>query len=1063
MIDPDLRDRVYQMFVLEVPGMLETIETELVTLGFDRSDTKVHNLLRAAHSIKGCAASLGLETIRDLAHQIEAIFRTLNHPELPFDRSLEELLFQLYDCLSQLINSEINRIPLSLDLDIKTQIVLAKLDESIGHFVIAGERVPHDLDLGIDITRSIFEVDVAQSLSRLAEILADPGATRIVVGEFRAQADVFTGIAELFRLPGFGQIAHTTIAALNRHPDRAHEICHFALADFYRGLEAVLAGDRVLGGSISPEFADLMLLDPQSTIEDAEDRFDLVDIFDREFAVDIFDADAQLPIDDSFDLADIFEAHQLEPFVFSNVADDLDLLFEDMMVISSIPIFRAEITKDLDFDLVDIFEQFGTESGLDRSIAIRELVATISNNFEQLPPVSHDDLRRSGIATIPKTVRPVKIKKPHQSRQSGLHNPSQLSIRVAVDRLDRMNNLVGQLAIERHGLSLYNQQVNETVRALRIECEKFQLIGDKMRQIADKISIADSPLFSSNNVEIYHQDHNFRDRFDALEFDRYGQLHSIAQETLEQLAQIGEKIEDLTLFTTQSDLQIDRQKQLISHLRDDLRWSRMLPLGEILNRFPRTLHDLSIEYQKPCDLKITGAGVLVDKAAIEKLFDPLVHLLRNAFDHGIDTPEIRKQQGKPERGLIEINAYHQGSQTIIEVRDDGRGIDLNRVTAKAISLGLIDTMYPVDSNTISGKSGGENQIFDILFYPGFSTTDRVTPLSGRGMGLDIVKEQIQAIKGKISVQSEWARGTTFTLNIPLTLTIAQLMICQAGKAFYAFPADSIQRIIIPTPAQIKQQNLHRQLHWHHLTMPIYSLADLLGYSNPLAERNISQTLKTAVNNPSEWLAPILLIRMGDRLIGLEIDRVISEQELTIKPFGKAITPPSYSYGCTILGDGSILPVLDPHTLIRTLIERPNCRLPQPPRSTLEPIDSGKLILVVDDSITSRQSLCLTLEKYGYRTLQAKDGQAALQLLRAQKNEIKLTICDVEMPNLNGFEFLNIRRQDSTLTHIPVAMLTSRSNQKHRQFATHLGAINYFVKPYLENDFIAEIAKIVMSK
>ncbi len=1062
MIDPDLRDRVYQMFVLEVPGMLETIETELVTLGWDRSDTKVHNLLRAAHSIKGCAASLGLETIRDLAHQIEAIFRILNHPELPFNRPLEELLFQLYDCLSQLISSEINRVPLSLDIDTKIQIVLAKLDESIGHFVIAGERVPHDLDLGIDITRSIFEVDVAQSLSRLAEILADPGAASTVVGEFRAQADVFTGIAELVTLPGFGQIAHATIAAFDRHPHRAHEICCFALADFDCGLEAVLAGDRVSGGSISPEFAELMVSDPQSTMRELEARFDLADIFERELVVDLIDADARLAIGDSFDLADIFDVDELEPIAFSTVTDDLDLLFEEMILTPSITIFCSEVStdRDFDFDLVDIFEQFATRSTVEQSTAIRELVATIRNDFEQLPSISQSDLIRVGIGAPPKPIRSAKIKK---SRTAIIPNSTQLSVRVSVDRLDRMNNLVGELAIERHGLSLHNQQLNETVRALRVKCEEFQLIGDRMRQIADKISISDRSNFYSQNVESYPHSNDFSDRFDALELDRYGQLHSIAQETLEQLAQIEEKIEDLTLFTVQSDLQIARQKQLISHLRDDLRWSRMLPLGEILNRFPRTLHDLSIEYEKPCDLKITGAGVLVDKAAIEKLLDPLVHLLRNAFDHGIDAPEIRKQYGKPERGLIEINAYHQGSQTVIEVRDDGRGIDLNRVKAKAISLGLIDLAEVVSPNIISGQSSGENPIFDLLFYPGFSTTDQVTALSGRGMGLDIVKAQIQAIKGKISVQSEWERGTTFTLTIPLTLTIAQLMICQAGKAFYAFPADSIQRIVVPTPAQIKQQDLHRELHWHHLTIPIYNLADLLAYSNPLAERSISQTLKTAVNNPIDWLAPILLIRTGDRLVGIEIDRVISEQELTIKPFGKAITPPSYSYGCTILGDGSILPVLDAHTLIRTLIDRPNCSLPQRSRIALESVNSSKLILVVDDSVTSRQSLCLTLEKYGYRTLQAKDGQVALQLLREQKSEIKLVICDVEMPNLNGFEFLNIRRQDQTITHIPVAMLTSRSNQKHRQFATHLGAIDYFVKPYLETDFIPAIAKIVMSK
>ncbi len=1092
MLDPDLRDRVYQMFIQEVPGMLEKIETELVTLGTDRTVTKVHNLLRAAHSIKGCAASLGLEDIRDLAHQVEAIFRVIDHPELTFNRRLEKLLFEIYDCLFQLVTCEIDQVPLPLGVATKTQIVLAKLDEEIGHFVIAGAKLPHDLDLGMDMTRSIFEVDVAQSLVRLESILADP-VSATAVCEFRAQADVFTGIAELLSLPGFGRIAHATIAALDRHPDRALEICYFALADFHQSLAAVLAGDRVSGGSISRDFAKLIASEPRSVADTnqilataAQDRlFDLEDIFDRKLVIE-----ANFLVDDQFDLiADFLDLpitaisidcqsgsvsqQQKSPLVVqsppsrTNISKDIyltepdlidfaneseaefDFLLLDMISAPIMPIYLPEI--DLIFDLADIFEPTTEIDFRDRQVALRAMVAAIATDFDKLLPVTHEDLVSAGIAPVAKAVKPLPIGK---FRKISPPKSSQLSVRVAIDRLERMNNLVGELAIERHGLALHNEQLHETLQELRLKCENFQIIGDQMRQIADGLAISDLSIQPPVSVFSSTFEHNLTQQFDVLELDRYGKLHSIAQETIEQIAQIQEQIDDLHLFTTQSNRQIDRQKQLLSHLRDDLMWSRMLPLGEILNRFPRTLHDLSIEYHKPCDLKITGAGVLVDKGAIEKLLDPLVHLLRNAFDHGIETPTIRQQQGKPERGSIEINAYHQGSQTVIEVRDDGRGIDLERVKAKGIALGLIAAQDAATANP--------ERIFDLLFYPSFSTADRVTELSGRGMGLDIVKAQIQAIKGTISIRSTPRRGTTFSLRIPLTLTIAQLMVCQAGEAIYAFPADSIQRIVVPTAAQMQLQDTQRCFNWHHLIIPIYNLQEILLYANPLSERIISQTLKVAVNHPLDWLPPILLIRTGERVVGLEIDRLITEQELTIKPFGTSIRPPSYSYGCTILGDGSILPVLDAHTLIRTVIDQPNCILPQTPRIPLEPIDPSKLILVVDDSITSRQSLCLSLEKHGYRTIQAKDGQVALQLLRQKATEIKLVICDVEMPNMNGFEFLNIRRQDRTLTHIPIVMLTSRSNTKHRQFATHLGAIDYFVKPYLENDFMNAIDKLAIN-
>ncbi len=1092
--------------------MLQTIETELVTLSVDRSVTKVNNLLRAAHSIKGGAASLGLEQIADLAHQIEDIFRVLNHPDLPFDRHLEQLLFQVYDCLDRLVTAELDGETLAPELHTNTQIVLANLDEEIGHFVIAGQQVPDGFLSSVDLTQSIFEVDVAQSLARLERVLLDPECTNIAVGEFRAQSEVFTGIASLTNLPGFGNLACATIAALDRHPDRAREICCFALVDFYATLDAVLTTDRATCGAISPGFAFLMAEQPRSATAQPHDSFDLEELFDRaDTALDlIFDFDdreydpsatpldvqvehlfapvAELQLDWlavaiapvastdraevalrqiesprssvdaevanlSFDLVDIFDLATADLSADLAIGYDLVDLFDlpsDNWRSPAITVFLpdAEPTSQ-SFDLADIFDVPLTTQPQQSQIG--SIVADLTSNFDKLAP--------SDPATFtppPQAIAPRRIKKSRKSAPAPL---PQLSVRVAIDRLDRMNNLIGELAIERHGLALYTEQFGDTLRQLRSKCENFQTIGDRLRQIADTLAISTQYPPPTTQLAEFPFALDLDRHFDALELDRYSELHTIAQATIEQLAQIDEQIEDLALFTTQSAQQIDRQQQILAHLRDDLMWARMLPLGEILNRFPRTLHDLSVEFNKPVDLTITGSGVLVDRAAIDKLLDPLLHLLRNAFDHGIDLPAARQAAGKSARGAIAITAYHQGSQTVIEIADDGRGIDLNTIKSKAIALGLL--------TPVAAAIATRERLLDLLFEPGFSTADRVTKLSGRGMGLDIVKAQIQALDGTIAIDSQLGTGTTFILRIPLTLTIAQLLVCQVGNAVYAFPTDSIQKIVVPTPAQRAQQGTQQVFQWRNLTIPIYKLADLLTYSIPVPERTLSHTLKSSANNPSDWLPPLLLIRQGDRIVALEIDRLITEQELTIVPFGKAIKPPSYSYGCTILGDGVILPVLDPHTLIQVLVERPRVRTPSltpAPSQACAPegallIDS---ILVVDDSITTRQSLCLSLEKFGYRTIQAKDGQEALHILRQKTSELKLVVCDVEMPNMNGFEFLNIYRQDREISHIPVVMLTSRSNTKHRQFAAHLGAVEYFIKPYIEQDFMAAIGKIVNS-
>jgi two-component system, chemotaxis family, sensor histidine kinase and response regulator PixL len=1173
-IDPELRDRVYQLFSSEVPKMLETIETELVSLGTRRDEKTVHNLLRAAHSIKGSAASLGLTAITDLAHQLEDIFRVLNHPELPFDRELELLLFEAYDCLNKMILAEISREVLPAQFQIETQIFLADLDEKIGHFVIAGQKFPSGHLDDLDVTRLIFEVDVAQSLDRLAGVLADPGSAHILVGEFRAQAEVFTGIASLTNLPGFGVLAHTTLAALERHPDRIREICNLALADFYTAAEAVLTGDKATCGTISPEFAVLIAAQSQAELMaiqlENEDSWDLEDSFGYQAAFDVvlppievdfvieellvgsekcglgvsplgfvpwsgnptgrtppsgapfqdsrergvgswelgagsggryyaadrecrFDLEEMFDLPDlaidspmiadgsslRFDLEDIFDLPDLEikiPAIGdgSSLRFDLEDIFDlpnweicsrsiadrsslrfDLEDIFDLPDLEIKIPaiadrSSLKFDLEDIFDLppiVDLTLDLDlqlRQQEIRSMVSDLIRDFDKFEPIN-----ASTFAPSANVIKPIRIKK---SRKIATTATSQLSVRVTLDRLERMNNLMGELAIERNGLALSNEQSTEILHRLRSKCVHFQTIGDKLQQLADTLAISTQYSPALRNTPALAISQDLDHQFDLLELDRYSEIHQIAQATIEQIAQIEEQIEDLALFTTQSHSQIDRQKQQISHLRDDLMWARMLPLGEILNRFPRTLHDLSIEFNKPVDLKITGAGVLVDRAVIDKLLDPLVHLLRNAFDHGIDLPAARQAMGKPERGSIEITAYHQGSQTVIEVTDDGRGIDIDKIRAKAIALKLY--------TTVDAALATKEQLFDLLFTPGFSTADKITKLSGRGMGLDIVKEQIESTKGTVSIDSQVGQGTTFTLCIPLTLTIAQLMVCQVGNAVYAFPADSIQKIVVPTPNQLSQQADRQVFHWQNLTIPVYKLTDLLTYSIPVPERTISHTLKSSADNPADWLPPLLLIRRANRIIALEIDRLITEQELTIKPFGKAIKPPSYSYGCTILGDGIILPVLDPHTLIQVLIDRPLCPLQTVPATLAT---SSKSILVVDDSITTRQSLCLTLEKFGYRSFQAKDGQEALQILRQKASEIALVVCDVEMPIMNGFEFLNVYRQDKNITHIPVVMLTSRSNIKHRQFATHLGAVDYFIKPYVEQEFMSSIDKIITNK
>ncbi|HEY9639256.1 MAG TPA: response regulator, partial [Coleofasciculaceae cyanobacterium] len=676
---------------------------------------------------------------------------------------------------------------------------------------------------------------------------------------------------------------------------------------------------------------------------------------------------------------------------------------------------------------------------------------------------------------------------PVRNRQTEAPVSPSLTVRVDSDRLERMNNLVGELMINRDGLSLQSEQLQTVLRELQNRFARFQTMVVQLQEQSDQILTSPerrAPEHSISENRGYEIKSASRTRnetleiskeavststyaalgtssalveFDPLEMDSYGSLHSQFQELLEDMVQLEEAVDDINLFCRQSNRILDQQQQTLSHLQNEFRWARMLPLEEVLNRFPRVLRDLSTTYRKPANLKFTGTEILIDKAILEKLYDPLLHLLRNAFDHGIEPAQVRLQQGKSEQGQLEIRAYYKGNQTIIEVKDDGQGLNLDRIRSRAFELGWLSPEQLIFTPPA--------QLFEFIFEPGFSTASQVSELSGRGVGLDVVRSQLQAIKGSVAVTSTPGQGTTFTLYLPLTLTIAKLIICLVGATALAISADSVEEVLTPQPSQIKQSGTQRFLYWREQIIPTYRLADLLNYTCPIPDTAPSKALAT-VSSPQDWAPPMLILRQEQQVFALEVDRLVNEQELVIKPFGSAIAPPNYAYGCTILGDGSLIPIIDGAALL-SLGKDQNTASP-----TLKKAGSSahkvspaiktvqtSTVLVVDDAITLRQTLTLSLERAGFRVLQARDGWEAIEQLR-QSPTVKLVICDVEMPNMNGFEFLSYRRQNPDLSDTPVVMLTSRNNPKHRWLALQLGATDYFSKPYLEQEFLAAIEKII---
>lgn len=642
------------------------------------------------------------------------------------------------------------------------------------------------------------------------------------------------------------------------------------------------------------------------------------------------------------------------------------------------------------------------------------------------------------------------------------------TIRVDVARLDNLSTFVGELVTQENTTALQNQQLQNTLSLTGQRLIQFEQIARELQDWIDQSqkSAASLPMLQHQRERMAQP--STHPNFDPLQMDSYNHLYTLVQSTMEEIAQQNEAMRDLMLISQQFQQTHQQKQQVLRQVRNSLLWVRMLPLGDILQRFPRMVRDMSAQCGKRVTVKLVGANTLVDKLILEKLFDPLVHLVRNAVDHGIELPAVRESKGKPAQATLEICAYHRNNQIHIDVQDDGRGIDVERIRARVVAL-----------NWASAEQADEltnEQLYEYLFSPGFSTAAWVNEISGRGVGLDAVRVQIKNLKGQISLVSEPGKGTTFTMRLPLTMNVADLLVFSIKNNLMAIAADTLVSIVSVPLDQLQTQQDRQFYQWQDQLIPIHPQQPFLQHY-PLPPHN-NETFQ-AIPLPQNH-AMLLLIAAEAGIVALQVDQILQKQELVIKPFGIAVTAPPFLSGCTILGDGSLIPVINGQTLSVSGRETLELNLPLPvgpealpaissltaklpqtiTEETLQSLQrlyrthSHPTLLVVDDSLTARQMLAFTLEKAGYRVVQARDGQDALRQLR-QEPAIRAVFCDVEMPRMNGFEFLSHCYQEFA-DPPPVIMVTSRAGDKHRQMAQDLGARFYLTKPYLEQSLMATL-------
>ena len=614
---------------------------------------------------------------------------------------------------------------------------------------------------------------------------------------------------------------------------------------------------------------------------------------------------------------------------------------------------------------------------------------------------------------------------PTADRRSGTDRRGNAQVlRVPVSRLDDLVRSVSELVLNR---STFEQHY----AALLAQVEELKFSAARIRKVAQKLE-ADYEVraLAGNSVSNGHEG------FDALEFDRYTDFHLLTRElteTASDVATISARVSD-SIDDVDGDL--TRLGRLTREIQDKTLEFRMLPLRTLTTRLERTVRVTADACGKRVDFAIEGEEVTLDKSLLEHLSDPLLHLLRNAVDHGVESPEQRRAAGKPEHGRITVRAFHDGTDVVVEVEDDGKGLDAERIRHTAIRRGLVGE---TEATALAPEA-----LFDYIFEPGFSTASRVSEISGRGVGMDVVKSAVVRAGGRIHIDSRPGAGVKISVRAPMTLAITRVLLVRAGGQTFGFPLGAVVQVVRPHPTAIAKVGDDRVLTIDGRAHPLRDLADVLGLAR-------SMDIPTA--------QPVLIANVAGRRVALAVDAILHSRDAVIKSLGTHLRRVPGIWGATLLGDGTVVLILNAADL-GGVTEGAHVRMLARPTVPAEP--QTRTVLVVDDSLSMRHVLSTTVTKAGWNVLQARDGLDALEVVHRSAPPPDAILLDIEMPRMDGYEFLSTIRAIPGYAALPIVMLTSRGSDKHRERAKALGATEYLVKPFRDDVLIDTLMRLVQS-
>ena len=639
------------------------------------------------------------------------------------------------------------------------------------------------------------------------------------------------------------------------------------------------------------------------------------------------------------------------------------------------------------------------------------------------PPADRliDAIKNFSHPAVPETpvVAPVTAKTEVPTPEAGAD-----MVKVSAELLDDLVNLAGETSIFRGRIE---QQVNDARVALSEMETTIERMRDQLRRLDTETQ---GRILSRQQVEAERLGY---EEFDPLEMDRHSQLQQLSRALFESASDLLDLKETLDRTNQDAENLLQQQGRINTELQEGLMRTRMVPFERMLPRLKRIVRQVSSELGKDVEFVVGNAEGEMDRNVLERMAAPLEHMLRNAVDHGLESAEVRIAAGKPAQGRITLDLAREGGDIIFDIRDDGAGVPLDAVRRKAIKRGML-----APDSDISDRD-----VLQFILQPGFSTAEKITQISGRGVGMDVVHEEVRQLGGSMSIDSTAGQGVHFRIRLPFTVSVNRALMVQCGEDQYAIPLNTIDGIVRVLPNELEGH--------YRLDPPTYKYA---GQHYELCY--LGELLKTSTRPKllgQSLPLPVLLVQCNERHIAVQVDSMAGTREIVVKSLGPQFAAVQGLSGATILGDGRVVLILDLLAPIRAM----QTRVPQRPVTQEVEAEPHKplLVLVVDDSVTVRKVTSRLLERHGMNVLTAKDGVDAMLLLEDHLPDVMLL--DIEMPRMDGFEVATQVRADERLQHLPIIMITSRTGQKHRDRAMAIGVNDYLGKPYQESVLLESIA------